>query len=325
MTSSTGSEPAEIPPKRWPRWLPWAALVALAGIVVIIIVATSGGDDNTTGSTALTSDSSAQQSAVPNSSAASSALTTQPAGTEAPTTVEPTGAGSTAGSPSTTAAPAATGAGTTVPGGVISVPAAPGVALGQADVFAVLGNTSVQSTGATTIAGQVGASNGPIGGLSSIDNPAGMTIVSAQSALVAQQSVDEAVADIDGGASAQVAGVSGQTIGPGSRSAQTVDIDGTLTLDGAGDPNAVFVFVATDTLNISGSSQIVLTGGAQACNVFWHIGSSATLGTGSMFVGTLIADESITAAGNSNVDGRLIARNGSITLDSVSITIPNCA
>ncbi len=322
MTSSSEPEPDGIAPRRWPRWLPFAALASLAGIVVIIVVVTSGGDDTTTGSTALTTDS-LQGSAAPNSSAASSTATTQPTGSEASTIVEPTVAGSTPGLSSTTAA-APTGTGTTVPGDVTTAPVAPAIALGQADVFAVLGNTSVESSGATTITGQVGASNGPIHGLSAIDNPAGMTIVSAQSALVAQRSVDDAVADIDGGTSAQVAGVSGQTIGPGSRSSQTLDVGGTLTLDGAGDPNAVFVFITTDTLSLSGSSKIVLTGGAQACNVFWHIGSSATLGTGSIFVGTLIAEVSITAASDSNVDGRLIARSGSITLDSASIAIPTC-
>ena len=322
MTAPAEPDPAGVAPKRWPRWLPFAAAAALVAVIVVIVVAASGGDDNTTGGSALTSESGTGQSAVGNGSAATSEASVQPVGTEAPTTTEPAAAGSTAGSPSTTAAPTA---GTTVAVGPTTVPATPGIALGQADVFAVLGNTSVESGGATVIAGQVGASNGPIRGLSAIDNPAGMTIVSPQSALVAQQSVDDAVADIDGGAATPVAALSGKTIGPGTHSAPAFDISGTLTLDGGGDPNAVFVFVTTDTLTIAGSSQVVLTGSAQACNVFWHIGSSATLGTGSSFVGTVIADASIIAAANSDVDGRLIARNGSVTLDTASITVPTCA
>ena len=323
MTAPAEPGPAGVAPKRWPRWLPFAAAAVAVVVIIIVVVASSGGDDNTTGGAALTSEGSAEQSSVPNSSAATGEATVQP-GTDAPTTPEPTAAGSTAGSPSTTAAPTA-GTGTTVAVGATTVPTSPGIALGQADVFAVLGNTSVESGGATVIAGQVGASNGPIRGLSAIDNPAGMTIVSPQSALVAQQSVDEAVAEIDGGASTPVAALSGKTIGPGTHSAPAFDISGTLTLDGRGDPNAVFVFVATDTLTIVGSSQVVLTGSAQACNVFWRIGSSATLGTGSTFVGTVIAELSITAAANSDVDGRLIARNGSVTLDTASITVPTCA
>ena len=324
MTAPAEPDPAGVAPKRWPRWLPFAAAAALAAIVIVVIIS-SGGDDNTTGGSALSGESSAEQSAVANSSAATSNATVQP-GTEVPTVTEPTAAGSTAGSPSTTAAAtAATVAGTTVAVGATIARASPGISLGQADVFAVLGNTSVESGGATVIAGQVGASNGPIRGLSAIDNPAGMTIVSPQSALVAQQSVDEAVAEIDGGASTPVATLSGKTIGPGTHSAPAFDISGTLTLDGGGDPNAVFVFVSTDTLTIVGSSQVVLTGSAQACNVFWRVGSSATLGTGSTFVGTVIADLSITAAANSDVDGRLIARNGSVTLDTASITVPTCA
>ncbi|MEO8265458.1 MAG: ice-binding family protein [Ilumatobacteraceae bacterium] len=293
-------------------------------VIGIVVVASSGGDDNKTAGSTLTSDGGAEQSVVANSSAASSETTVQPLGTEPPAATEPVVAGSTAGSPSTTAA-ATSGAGTTVAIVATTVPAAPGIALGQADAFAVLGSTAVESSGATVIAGQVGASNGPIRGLSAIDNPAGMIIVSPQSALVAQQSIDVAVADIDGGTSTPVAALSGKTIGPGAHAAAAFEISGTLTLDGGGDPNAVFVFIATDTLNIAGSSQVVLTGGAQACNVFWRIGSSATLGTGSTFVGTVIADVSITAAANSDVDGRLIARNGSVTVDTASIVVPTCA
>jgi hypothetical protein len=324
MTSPVEPDPTGIAPRRWPRWLPWAAVAAFVSIVVIVAVVTSGGDTTETSATTLSGDGSAQQSAAPISSAAGGEATTQPVGTEAPATAEPTATDSTPSSPSTTTqAPAAPG--TTAAVGPTTVPASPGVALGESDVFAVLGNTSVESSGATVIAGQVGASNGPIRGLSSLDNPAGMTIVSPQSALVAQQSVADAVAEIDAGAATPVAELSGQTLRAGTHSAPTFDISGTLTLDGAGDPNAVFVFVATDTLTIAGSSRVVLTGGAQACNVFWHIGSSATLGTGSTLVGTVIADASITAAANSGVEGRLIARNGSVTLDTASITVPTCA
>ena len=325
MTSPAEPDPAGVAPKRWPRWLPLAAVSALA-IVVIVVVASSGGDDNKTAGSTLTSESGAEQSVATNGSATSSEATVQPLGTEAQTTIDPAVAGSTARSPSTTAAATtATGTGTTVAVAATTVPAAPGIALGQADFFAVLGNTSVESSGVAVIAGQVGASNGPIRGLSSIDNPAGMIIVSPQSALVAQQSVDDAVAEIDGGTSAPVGALSRKTIGPGAHAAAAFDISGTLTLDGGGDPNAVFVFVATNDLTVAGSSQVVLTGGAQACNVFWRIGSSATLGTGSIFVGTVIADVSITAAANSDVDGRLIARNGSVTLDTASIAVPTCA
>ena len=325
MTSPAEPDPAGVAPKRWPRWLPLAAVSALA-IVVIVVVASSGGDDNKTAGSTLTSESGAEQSVATNGSATSSEATVQPLGTEAQTTIDPAVAGSTARSPSTTAAATtATGTGTTVAVAATTAPAASGIALGQADFFAVLGNTSVESSGVAVIAGQVGASNGPIRGLSSIDNPAGMIIVSPQSALVAQQSVDDAVAEIDGGTSAPVGALSRKTIGPGAHAAAAFDISGTLTLDGGGDPNAVFVFVATNDLTVAGSSQVVLTGGAQACNVFWRIGSSATLGTGSIFVGTVIADVSITAAANSDVDGRLIARNGSVTLDTASIAVPTCA
>ena len=72
-------------------------------------------------------------------------------------------------------------------------------------------------------------------------------------------------------------------------------ITGTLTLDAQGDPNAVFIFQAASTLITASASTVTLTGGAQACNVFWQVGSSATLGTGSTFVGNILALTSITA------------------------------
>ena len=116
----------------------------------------------------------------------------------------------------------------------------------------------------------------------------------------------------------------GRTISPGVYAGGTIELTGTVTLDGGGDPNAVFVLKAASTLVTASSSRVVLVNGAQACNVFWQVGSSATFGTGTAFAGTVIANVSITATTGTTLDGRLLALNGAVTLDSNTITVPSC-
>jgi len=107
-------------------------------------------------------------------------------------------------------------------------------------------------------------------------------------------------------------------------------ITGTLTLDAGGDANAIWIFQAGSTLTTAASSKVVLTNGAQACNVFWQIGSSATLGTSTTFVGNILAFTSITDNGSSNVNGRLLAASttdttGAVTLNHTTVTKSTCA
>ena len=108
------------------------------------------------------------------------------------------------------------------------------------------------------------------------------------------------------------------------RSPSSFAISGTLTLDAEGDPNAVFVFQAASTFITGAGSDVSLLDGAQACNVFWQVGSSATLGADSTLVGTVLAHSSITAAAGAAVQGRLLARDGATTLDSNTVTTPVC-
>jgi hypothetical protein len=96
-------------------------------------------------------------------------------------------------------------------------------------------------------------------------------------------------------------------------------VTGTLTLDGGGDSNAVFIFQADSTLTTANNSTILLTNSAQAKNVFWAVGSSATLGTGTNFVGTILAYTSITVNSGSTITGRLLALNGAVTVGSSTI------
>ena len=118
----------------------------------------------------------------------------------------------------------------------------------------------------------------------------------------------------------------GQTLLPGVYNASSsLDVGGSLTLDAQGDPSAVFIFQVGSTLVTDSASQVILTGGAQACNIFWQVGSSATLGTGSSFQGTILALTSITVTTGDTVQGRALARNGAVTLDDDVITAPTCA
>ena len=105
-----------------------------------------------------------------------------------------------------------------------------------------------------------------------------------------------------------------------------VGLTGTVTLDAQGDPNAVFIFQIGSALTTASGSTVDLINGANPCNVFWQIGSSATLGTGSTFAGNILALTSITVTTGVTVNGRALARNGAVTLDSNLINRPaDCA
>ena len=86
--------------------------------------------------------------------------------------------------------------------------------------------------------------------------------------------------------------------------------------------NAVFIFQVASTLTTLGSTQVILSGGAQAKNVFWQVGSSATLGTNSIFEGNILTLQSITLDTGAALTGRALARNGAVTMDDNLITIP---
>jgi hypothetical protein len=98
-----------------------------------------------------------------------------------------------------------------------------------------------------------------------------------------------------------------------------------LTLDAAGDPNAVWVFQAGSTLITASGSKIVMLNGAQSCHVYWQVGSSATLGTNSTFTGTILALTSISLQTGATLDGRVLARNGAVTMDANTITRSACS
>jgi len=121
------------------------------------------------------------------------------------------------------------------------------------------------------------------------------------------------------------ADIGGLTFGAGVyKASSSVGITGAVTLDGMGNPDAVFVFQVTSTLITASGSSVVLINDANACNVYWQVGSSATLSTHTAFKGTIMALASITVQTNTTVEGRTLARTGAVTLDSDSITRPTC-
>ena len=112
---------------------------------------------------------------------------------------------------------------------------------------------------------------------------------------------------------------------PGVYTGGALALNGTLTLDAQGDPGAVFVLRAASTLITGPGSVVALVNGADACNVFWQVTSSATLGTSSVFAGNVLALTSITADTGAVVSGRLLARNAAVTLDRTTVTRSTCA
>ena len=104
--------------------------------------------------------------------------------------------------------------------------------------------------------------------------------------------------------------------------AGTFGITGTLALDTQGDPNAVFIFKAASTLITASASSVDLVNGARSSNIFWIVGSSATLGTYSILRGNVLVLASITVTTGATVDGRTLARTAAVTLDTATITRP---
>ncbi|WP_440099832.1 ice-binding family protein [Streptosporangium sp. H16] len=194
--------------------------------------------------------------------------------------------------------------------------------------YAVLAGTTVTSTGPTVVTGDLGVSPGTavtgfppgvvVGTIHSADADAAQAQVDLTSAYneAAGQAVDATLPTELGGT----------TVTPGAydSAAGTFEITGELTLDGQIDPNAVFIFKTASTLVTASASTVNLINGAQACNVFWQVGSSATLGTGSSFAGNILALTSITATTGVNVNGRLLARNGAVTMDTNLVTPADC-
>lgn len=206
------------------------------------------------------------------------------------------------------------------------------ISLGTSQSFAVLGGSSVTNTGSSVITGNVGVSPGTSvtgfppgvvagGAIHAADATAGQ----AQSDLTtAYNAVAGTACNVD--LTGQDLG--GLTLTPGVYCfSSSAFLTGTLTLNLQGDANAVFLFKIGSTLTTASGSSVLLTNsGATTCppNLYWQVGSSATFGTGSSFVGNVLALTSITLTTNAGLTGRALARNGAVTLDTNSVNISAC-
>ena len=203
------------------------------------------------------------------------------------------------------------------------------VPLGSAANFVILAGSTVTNTGPTMI---IGADLGLSPGSAVTGFPPGIVVTPAvmhiTDPIAAQAQLDlttayNYTAGLPGGA-VLPGDMKGLTFTPGLyKTSSTVMLSaGNVTLDAQGNANAVFIFQVGSTLTTLGSTQVILAGGAQAKNIFWQVGSSATLGTNSIFKGTIMALQAITLDTGATLTGRALARNAGVTLDTNTVTAP---
>jgi hypothetical protein len=205
------------------------------------------------------------------------------------------------------------------------------VPLATAAEYNVLAGSTVTNTGPTTM----GLSLGVHPGLAVVGFPPGQVVAPGTThagdanALQAQSDLTTAYVDaagrpVDQTGPAELAGLNLQAGTYATSGKGALLLSGNIILDGAGDPTSVFIFQTDSTLITGSASTVTLINGAQECNVFWQVGSSATLGTGSTFVGNILALTSISVSNSVTVHGRALARNGAVTLDNDTFTVPTC-
>ncbi|HET9104922.1 MAG TPA: ice-binding family protein [Solirubrobacteraceae bacterium] len=210
--------------------------------------------------------------------------------------------------------------------GAAQAAAAP-VTLGTDANFSVLAGQTITNTGLTTMARDLGLDPGT--SVTGAPTTLGTMHIDDAVAIQAKSDLVTAINDAAGRPATPLtsADLSGRAFTPGvySASSSLLFSAGSVTLNAQGDPNAVFIFQVGSSLTTGSATSVLLTNGAQPCNVFWEIGASATLGSGSTFAGTVLAQTSITAGTSATLNGRLLASTGSLTLDNNTITTSACA
>ena len=205
------------------------------------------------------------------------------------------------------------------------------VDLGTASNFAVLAGAGITVAGAvnsTTITGDIGTYPTPsVTGLGNVVLNGVNQVADSGLMLSAQNNLTTAFNTAAGAPVTTyypaICDLGGLTLMAGVYNDPTsFGLTGTVTLDAQGNPDAVFIIQAGSTLITASGSSVVLINGAQAGNVFWVVGSSATLGTATDFLGNILADQSITLDTGATLTGRLLAANGAVTLDNNTITLP---
>lgn len=203
-------------------------------------------------------------------------------------------------------------------------------ALGTAQSFAVLAGSAATNTGPTIVTGDLGVSPGTaITGF-----PPGTVVggaIHAADAVASQAQSDSGAAYVNLAGQACNEVLTGQDLGGLTLTAgvycftSSAQLTGTLTLDAQGNSAAVWIFQIGSTLTTASNSSVLVINGGHQCNVFWQIGSSATLGTGTVFAGNILALTSITLTTGVNLSGRALAQNGAVTMDSNVVSISGCA
>ena len=205
-------------------------------------------------------------------------------------------------------------------------PAGPAtVVLGAAGPYAILAGAGVTNSGPTIINGSLGTS--PTGTLTGSPTVAGSIDLADPAAAAAKLALTTAYNDAAGrtlNAISLPGDLSGLTLAPGlyKNSTSVMLSSGNVTLDAKGDPNATWIFQMGSTLTTIAGTQVVLAGGAKAANIFWQVGSSATLGTTSIFYGNILAAISISANTGAVIQGRLLTQTGAVSLLSNTVTVP---
>jgi len=197
------------------------------------------------------------------------------------------------------------------------------ISLGTAANFEVLAGSGVTNTGKTNVTGNLGVSPGTAvtgfgpGTVSGTIHAGDATAATAQGDLTTAYNNAQGLTLCPIAVSGDLGGL---TLAPGLyKSTSSLAITGTLTLDAQGDANAVFIFQIASTLPTSSGSNIVLANGAQSQNIFWAVGSSATLETSSVFKGTIMAYASITITTGATLDGRALACVAAVTMDTDTV------
>ena len=196
------------------------------------------------------------------------------------------------------------------------------VSLGKASTFSVLAGQSVSNSGATMITGDLGIWPGNT--LTGAPSVSGATQLGNANAQGAQSDLTVAYNNAAGrAASSTIAGdLGGMTLAPGVyKSTSTLEITSAdVTLDAGGNSNAVFIFQIASSFTVNVGRQVILSGGAQASRIFWQVGASATLDTNCHVSGDILALTTISLGTGASLDGRALARNGSVTLLANNVT-----
>ena len=215
---------------------------------------------------------------------------------------------------------------------VITSAAGPTIRPGTTTTYGVLAGSTITNTGPTTISGTAGGDVGLFPGTAYTGSGSvtitGTNHINDSAASIAQNDLVTAYDDLGVPAPTILSSpdLAGRTLlaGTYAATAGTLANSGNVILDAQGDPTAVFVFQAASTAITSVGSTMTLANGAQACNVYWRVGSSATIGVNSTFIGHVYALTSITANTGASITGQLLARNGAVTLDTNTITNNVC-